>query len=151
MTVVILSISGGCLSFDKERVLGVNVSVMDGLGVSVMEWTVLSEVGSVGTSLIECGMDPAGGFIVPAVVCERVLVVVTIAVDVDCGTSITGESALVDVRMEITVETSVGDTSELMFSSGEFKVADTGNVVVATVVGTVAVTVGTADGLDAVM
>ena len=150
MTVVTLSVPGRNVCCDKERVLRVNVFVKDGLGVLVMEWTVLSESGSVGTSLVEGGGDPTDGFVVLAVVCVRVLVVVTTAVNVDCGVGITGEFALVDVRTEVIVETSVGDTEELMVSSGESKVAGSSNVVVATVEGTVVVTVGTADGLDAV-
>jgi hypothetical protein len=121
--------------------------------VMVAVWrTPLAVVGSVGNPGVVCGKEPAGGF----TSAELFFIIVTVVVRVLGG--IFETVSRVEVRMDVTkttlVEITDGDTvmgGGLVAVFGKSKVAEISKVIVATVVGMMAVTVGTAGGDDLVM
>ena len=114
--------------------------------------TPLAVVGSVGNPGVVCGKEPAGGF----TSAELFVIIVMVVVRVLGG--IVETVSRVGVRMDVTkttlVETTDGATvmgDGLVAAFEKSKVAEISKVIVATVVGIMVVTAGTASGDDVVM
>ena len=106
--------------------------------------TPLAVVGSVGNPGVVCGKEPAGGF----TSAELFFIIVMVVVRVLGG--IFETVSRVGVRMDVT-KTTLVDTTDGAMVMGDGLVAEISKVIVATVVGMMVVTVGTASGDDVVM
>jgi hypothetical protein len=127
-----------------------------GSPVTVAVWrTLLAVVGSAGSAGnpdVVCGKEPAGGF----TSAELFFIMVMVVVRVLGG--IVETVSRVGVRMDVTKTTLVETTDDatvmgdgLVAAFEKSKVAEISKVIVATVVGMMVVTAGTASGADVVM
>jgi hypothetical protein len=124
-----------------------------GSPVMVAVWrTLLAVVGSAGNPDVVCGKEPAGGF----TSAELFFIMVMVVVRVLGG--IVETVSRVGVRMDVTKTTLVETTDDatvmgdgLVAAFEKPKVAEISKVIVATVVGMMVVTAGTASGDDVVM
>lgn len=121
--------------------------------VMVAVWrTPLTVVGSVGNPGVVCGKEPAGGF----TSAELFFIIVMVVVRILGG--IVETVSRVEVRMDVTKTTLVETTDGATVMGGglvavfdKSKAAEISKVIIATVVGMMAITVGTASGDDVVM